>query len=204
MNRSILIFLTIVQMGLASVASAQDRVPVHEMPVKDTFDFDFSRTHDRGLYLRLGLGTGFAGLARGTGPVLEESPDTLRMATSLHLGGLVTPGVALHLSQLGLLGARQGSLGLGLGATLMPDVHAQHFVSASLGAATAYDLEREVAPLAQWGFMGEVELGTGWWLTQDSGLLISAYAGGGHVDLEADGVLYMDWRVGARLSWTLD
>ncbi len=126
------------------------------------------------------------------------------MATSLHLGVLATPGLALHLSHVGLIGARQGNLGLGLGATLMPDVHPQFFVSGSLGPATAFDLERDVAPFVQWGLSGEVEIGTGWWLTEHSGLVLSAYAGGGHVDLEADGVLYTDWRLGARLSWTLD
>ena len=175
------------------------------IPVRERFTYNFDHVHDRGVYMRLGLGGGY--VSDKITPGIEQAEDVssgARWLMGAHLGMLVVPRFALHLSHFGELGADRGALGLGAGVTFYPIESSNWLLGVSLGGVTAYDEAPDIVLGEQWGFGGEAEVGMGWWVGSRTSLGLSVVTGAHAFDLDGDRIASSAWHVGLRVSVSLN
>ncbi len=174
--------------------------------LQESFDFNFERTHDRGLYLRGSAGLGYTATQVVPAAPGGEAGDQagVGLTYGAHLGGFVSERFALHLSQWGQLGAERGFLSVGPGLTFYFAEDANHFLSVVAGATTLYDAAPDVGVFTEMGLATELELGTGWWVTPHSSLGVSLVGGATAFDLDRNQVAGQAWYAGARLTFALN
>lgn len=174
-------------------------------PMRTTFSTNFARTHDRGVYGRLSLGLGYVSdrVVPGVGQA-EDATKGARAMYGAHAGMLVAPRLALHLSHVAQLGADRGSLGVGGGVSFYPREDKNWLVSMSLGGVSVYDAAPDIVLGEQWGLGGEVEVGSGWWVSDHASLGMSLVGGAHAFDLDGDGIASSSWHVGVRVALSLD
>lgn len=190
---------------LTSEVVAADKVALDEaqLPVSERFETNFSHTHDRGLYFRLGAGVAYAPQQILPELVGQETPSAWRLDEALALGLYLDDGFVAHVTQWGQLGATRGLLASGLGLSYYIDPKGMTLISASLGATTAYDQAPDIKAFEQWGLAGMVELGSGWWISREGGVGFVFGLGAHHMDLDGDGVRSTGWQAGLKLTWSV-
>ena len=191
-----------VAVALPASASAEgddsDKVTPNQ-PVKRQFDTNFSEVHDKGAFVRLSVGAGYA--KRGTSPGAGEASTTLAGAAgfpAIDVGGLVAPGAALHASGWGLLGTGVQSLAAGFGGTTYFNPRKGWWLSAKVGAAALKLNGTQVS--GEWGAAGEVSIGYHGWIGRRWTVGGSLFAGGEGLDFDQNGVRPGGFQAGLRLG----
>lgn len=189
-----------------SSAFAQDEYVEPGPDLAESFDFNFERTHDKGVYLRASAGLGFASSTVSPPAPGGETGDQSGMSLTYgaHLGGFVAPRVSLHLSQWGQIGAERGFLSAGPGLTFYFLEDANFFFSVAAGATTLYDAAPDLDAFTQLGLGTEAELGTGWWVSPESSLGLSLVGGATAFDLDGDQVAGSGWYAGLRMTYAFN
>lgn len=170
----------------------------------ESFEFNFERTHDRGLYARVSAGLGWVATEVVPPAALEVAHAGVGLTYGAHLGALALPQFSLHLSQWGQVGPERGFLSLGPGLTFYFEEDDNTFLSVAAGATTLYDAAPDLDPLTQWGLGGEVEVGMGWWVAAHSSLGVSLVGGGSAFDLDGDGIAGAGWYASLRMTFAFN
>jgi len=199
------VLVCVLGMVMPQRLNASDRVALDEaqLPVAERFETNFSHTHDRGLYVRLGAGVAYAPQQILPSLVGQDAPSAWRLDEALALGLYLDDGLVMHLSQWGQLGATRGQLASGLGLSYYFDPQGMTLISASFGATTAYDQAPDINAFEQWGVAASLELGSGWWVSREGGLGFVFGLGAHHMDLDNDGIRSVGWQAGLKLTWSV-
>ncbi|GEM_PF-5898248 len=165
-------------------------------PVTDSFDQNFNNQHDKGFYLRLELGAGYANLET-KGPNSETENSGFGISPSVSMGWILEKNIALHLTGFGLVSRKVSRLGVGPGITYY--FNDSFFASAAIGPMIG--IEAEVDP--QLSLAAEVSFGIFGWTGEDSQFGMTTYIAAEGLDLDNDKISQTGWRLGLRagFSW---
>lgn len=193
-------------MFVSTSAWAQEEYVEPGPEIAEAFEFNFEKNHDQGVYLRASAGLGF--VATDVSPPAPGASSGELAGAGLtygaHIGGFVAPRVALHLSQWGQISPERGFLSAGPGVTFYLLEDANFFFSAAGGVTTLYDAAPDLDAFTQIGLGGEVEFGTGWWVSPHTSLGLSLVGGGSAFDLDGDQVAGAGWYAGLRMTFAVN
>ncbi len=169
--------------------------------VVEQFSFDFEKTHDRGLHLRLGTGASYT-LAERTDAANEASVAHSGFGASfgLEASGFTSPGLAV--GALMSLEARRvgGALGLGGVVSWYPGIQENWYVGVGGGVTTSWAGDDALQALSDFGAHAQLELGAGWWVAPETTLGLALVAGVKGLDLDGNGAFEQGAHVGVRTT----
>lgn len=198
MKKKISILLTTATLLLPSWAGAELLEP--KQPISTRFETNLAERHDRGAYLRLSLGAGYASWwSSNFGTQGGNIGVGVGLSGQLALGWLPWERVALHIGIWGITGYRLTLVGAGPGITYWFSDDSPWYLSMMVGPTTTGS-SSIYTPTDQWGVGAETEIGLMSWIGDHSMLGMSLVAGGEGFDLDGDGTHIAGWRVGLRLT----
>lgn len=188
---------------LPTVSQAKQRIEARQ-PVSSRFETNLAERHDRGAYLRMSLGAGYASWwSSDLGVQGGRIGDGVGASGQIAVGWLPWEKVALHVSAWAITGYTLTLAGAGPGITYWFSDDSPWYLSIALGPTTTGSTSAATTT-AQWGFGGEAEIGLMGWIADHSMLGMSLVTGAEGFDLDGDNTHIEGWRMGLRLSMAFE
>jgi hypothetical protein len=172
-----------------------EEVSSRDQPVKRRFETKFDKRHDRGVYVRMSAGVGWASGQTLDGGTRVSQGMGVGLLPSLAVGSVLWEGTALHGGVWGLMSGNSIEIGVGPGLTHYFDPAKNLWISAQAGPVT-----RPSRGLSEWAAGGELEGGVGGWTGDHCARRRSLFGGGTGGNFDGNDRRFSSWRIGLRLN----